>query len=79
MSDQVSIPRVFKTAWFAKAAGKAGIGDGELCKAVRQAMTGQADGLGGGVLKKRLNRNRHRSIIVAKGKRHWIFVYLFAK
>ena len=71
--------RVFKTAWFAKAAGKARIGDAELCQAIAQAMLGQADDLGGGVYKKRLNRNDHRSIILAKGVRFWVFEYLFAK
>lgn len=40
---------------------------------------GQADDLGGGVFKKRLNRNRHRSIILAKGGKYWIYTYLFAK
>lgn len=42
-------------------------------------MAGQADDLGGGVFKKRLNKNMHRSIILAKGGRHWIYEYLFAK
>lgn len=46
--------RIFKTAWFAKTARKAGIQDVELCKAMKQAMNGQADDLGGGVFKKRL-------------------------
>ena len=47
--------RVFKTAWFTKAAHKARIEDEELCKAILQVMLGQADGLGGGVFKKRLS------------------------
>ncbi len=42
-------------------------------------MIGQADDLGGGVFKKPLNKNMHRSIIVAKGGRYWIYEYLFAK
>lgn len=63
--------RVFKTAWFAKAAKKAGIADRELCVAVREAMRGQADDLGGGVF--------NRSIILARGGRHWVYEYLFAK
>lgn len=42
-------------------------------------MRGQADDLGGGVFKKRLNDNLHRSIILAKGGRNWVFTYLFAK
>ncbi|WP_033926610.1 type II toxin-antitoxin system RelE/ParE family toxin [Sphingomonas sp. 35-24ZXX] len=71
--------RVFKTAWFAKAARKARITDGELCVAIAQVMLGQADDLGGGVFKKRLNKNQHRAIIVAKVGRHWMYEYLFAK
>jgi hypothetical protein len=70
---------VFKTAWFAKAASKSNIPDNELCAAVLQAMRGQADDLGGGVFKKRLNDNRHRSILLAKGGRRWVFEFLFAK
>jgi hypothetical protein len=31
------------------------------------------------VFKKRLNDNRHRSIIIAKGGQYWIYTYLFAK
>ena len=57
--------RTFKTAWFSKAAGKARIGDDELCEAIQGVMKGQADDLGGGVFKKRLNKNRHRSILLA--------------
>jgi len=71
--------RVFKTAWFARTAKKAGIEDDELCKAVQQAMAGQCDDLGGGVIKKRVNRNLYRSIILARGGRYWILEYLFAK
>ncbi|ESZ01112.1 hypothetical protein X737_38945 [Mesorhizobium sp. L48C026A00] len=40
---------------------------------------GQADDLGGGVFKKRLNDNRHRSIILAKSGRFWVYEYVFAK
>lgn len=71
--------RAFKTAWFAKVAKKASITDAELCEAIRQVMQGQADDLGGGVFKKRLNSNQHRSIILAKGGRYWVYTYLFAK
>lgn len=71
--------RVFKTAWFAKAAGKALISDAELCVAIRQVMLGQCDDLGGGVWKKRLGRNLFRSIIVAKGGSYWVYAFLFAK
>jgi hypothetical protein len=45
----------------------------------REVIQGQADDLGGGVFKKRLKKNIHRSIVLAKGGRHWIFAYLFAK
>jgi hypothetical protein len=71
--------RVFKTAWFSKAAKKAHIDDEELCTAIRQMMLGQGDDLGGGVWKKRLSRNQYRSIIVAKGGRYWVYAHLFAK
>ncbi len=71
--------RVFKTARFSKDAKKARISDAELCAAIRQVMSGQADDLGGGVFKKRLNDNMHRSIILAKGGRYWVYEYLFAK
>lgn len=74
-----SSTRVFKTAWFAKTARKARIDDIELCAAIREVMQGQADDLGGGVFKKRLNDNMHRSIILAKGGCFWIYEYLFAK
>ena len=42
-------------------------------------MQGQTDDLGGGVFKKRLNDNMHRSIILAKAGKHWIYAYLYAK
>ncbi|MFA5242102.1 MAG: type II toxin-antitoxin system RelE/ParE family toxin [Sulfuricella sp.] len=71
--------RAFKSAWFEKAARKAGISDDELCTAIREAMKGQADDLGGGVLKKRLNDNMHRSVILAKSEQYWVYAYLFAK
>jgi hypothetical protein len=71
--------RLFKTAWFSKAAKKAFIADSELCTALRQTMLGQADDLGGGVFKKRLSKNMYRSIILARGRRYWVYVYLFAK
>ncbi len=72
------LTRAFKTAWFSKAARKARIGDPALIAAIREVMRGQADDLGGGVFKKRLNKNMHRSILLAKGGRHWVYAYLFA-
>jgi hypothetical protein len=79
MTDVEQAARSFKTAWFAKAARKARIKDDELCEAIRDIRKGQADDLGGGVFKKRLNKNMHWSIILAKGGRYWIYAYLFAK
>ena len=73
------LTRAFKTAWFSKAARKARIGDPALIAAIREVMQRQANDLGGGVCKKRLKRNPHRSIVLAKGGRHWIFAYLFTK
>jgi len=71
--------RAFKTARFSKDAKKAKITDVELCQAIEQVLLGQVDDLGGGVFKKRLNDNLHRSIILAKGGKYWVFEYLFAK
>ena len=71
--------RVFKTARFSKDAKKAKITDVELCQAIEQVLLSQVDDLGGGVFKKRLNDNLHRSIILAKGGKYWVFEYLFAK
>lgn len=72
-------PRTFKTRWFSKAARKALISDEELCEAIAEVRAGQADDLGGGVYKKRLDRNRSRGIILAKSGRLWVYAYLFAK
>jgi len=57
--------RTFKTDWFSKAAKKVAISDADLCKAIEQVKLGQCDDLGGGVFKKRLDKNRHRSIVIA--------------
>ncbi len=71
--------RAFKTGRFAKDAKKAKIKDVELCVAIQQVLLGQVDDLGGGVFKKRLNNNLHRSILLVKGGKYWIYEYLFAK
>lgn len=71
--------RTFKTAWFAKVSRKARITDKELCTAVQQVRSGQADDLGGGVFKKRLGKNQYRSLILARGRQYWVYAYLFAK
>jgi hypothetical protein len=69
----------FKTKWFSREARKALISDRELCLAIRQVILGQAVDLGGGVFKKRLGKNRFRSVILAKGGRNWVYEFLFAK
>lgn len=74
-----AIHHAFKTARFSKDAKKAKIKDAELCQAIEQVLLGQVDDLGGGIFKKRLNDNLHWSIILAKGGKHWVFEYLFAK
>lgn len=74
-----ALHRAFKTARFSKDAKKSKIKDVELCVAIQQILLGQVDDLGGGVFKKRLNGNQHRSIILAKGGKYWIYEYLFAK
>jgi len=79
MADAEQPARIFKTALFTKAARKALIDDAELCRAIAEVRKGQADDLGGGVFKKRLDKNRSRSIILAKGREHWVYEYLFAK
>ncbi|MEG3128633.1 type II toxin-antitoxin system RelE/ParE family toxin [Pantoea cypripedii] len=71
--------RVFKTKWFTKAAKSHAIRDSELCQAIMDVVEGKGDNLGGGVYKKRLNHNRDRSIILAKGGTRWIYAFLFAK
>jgi hypothetical protein len=71
--------RAFKTRRFAKDAKAAGIGDAELCEAVSELEKSQGDSLGGGVWKKRLDKNRYRSIVLTKPGAFWLFVYLYAK
>ena len=71
--------RAFKTARFSKDAKKISITDADICEAITQVLAGQADDLGGGVFKKRLNSNMHRAIILAKGGAYWVYEYLFAK
>jgi hypothetical protein len=71
--------RTFKTEWFSKAVKKAFISDTDLCKAIEQVRLGHCDDLGGGVFKKRLNKNRDRSIVIARGGKYWVYAFLFAK
>ena len=71
--------RVFRTAWFIKAARKAHSSDEELGSAIRRLMRGQGDDLGGGVFKERLRKNQYRSIILARAGHYWVYEYLFAK
>ncbi|HEN3566411.1 TPA: type II toxin-antitoxin system RelE/ParE family toxin [Yersinia enterocolitica] len=71
--------RVFKTKWFAKTAKSHAIKDSELCRVIEGVLQGKVDDLGGGVYKKRLNLNRDRAIILAKGGNHWFYTFLYAK
>ncbi len=78
-SSEKKTARVLKTSLFSKWARKARIKDDELCIAIKEVLLGQAVDLGGGVFKKRLNENMHRSIILARGGKVWVYEYLFAK
>ena len=71
--------RVFKTPYFTKQAKDAEIGDRELCDSATELRKGQGDSLGGGVWKKRLDKNRQRAIVLTKVAEFWVYVYLFAK
>lgn len=71
--------RLFQTKRFTTQASKALICDADLWAAFSEMLNGQADNLGGGVWKKRLNANRHRSIVLARGGRYWVYQFLFAK
>ncbi|EIX9052359.1 type II toxin-antitoxin system RelE/ParE family toxin [Klebsiella oxytoca] len=71
--------RIFKTKWFTREAQAHAIDDDELCKAIEATLQGKVDNLGGGVYKKRLNKNRDRAIILAKGAEHWFYTFLYAK
>ena len=79
MNREDTAKQAFKTSWFSKVAKKAKIKDSDLCEAIQQVIDGQAVDLGGGFFKKRLNDNKHRSIILAKGGCYWIYEYMFAK
>jgi hypothetical protein len=72
-------PRCFATKFFTKLARKARIAEQELCRILEDLSEGKATDLGGGVYKKRLNDNQHRSIILAKSDRYWVLEFLFAK
>ncbi len=72
-------PRLFKAKRFAMQAAKAWIGDEELREAFTEMLNGQAENLGGGVWKKRLNANRHRSIVLARGPYYCVYQFLYAK
>ena len=71
--------RLFKTRHFADAASRAWVCDSELSEAFGEMLKGRADNLGGGVWKKRLNQNRHRCIVLARGRHYWVYQFLFAK
>ena len=71
--------RVFKTPYFGRQAKAAGVSDSDLCDATAELQKGQGDPLGGGVWKKRLDKNRHRAIVLTRVGAFWVYVYLFAK
>lgn len=78
--------RIFKNKWFARFAGKEGITDQKLCKAVKAAEQGLIDAdLGGGVIKQRVARPRggksggYRTIILYRKADLAFFVYGFPK
>jgi hypothetical protein len=71
--------RVFKTAWFKRAANKVEISDLALCLRIRQAQRSSIGNLGGGVVKIRLKNNLYRSIVLTDYGYLWIYVHLYAK
>jgi hypothetical protein len=71
--------RIFMTSGFARTACRARIGDAELRAAAQVVAAGTAIALGGGVFKVRLNKHRHRGIVLARGGRNAFYVFLFAK
>lgn len=60
--------RIFKTKWFAREASSHGISDDELYQAIQSALQGKVVDLGGGVYKKRLNKNRDRQSYLPKAQ-----------
>jgi hypothetical protein len=79
MKTTESKARAFKTKKFSKDAAKALILDADLCQGIEEVKAGLAVDLGGGVFKKRLNKNAHRSLLLAKGGTVWVYQFLFAK
>lgn len=77
--QDVNLMRIFKTKWFNREAKSHTIKDDELSEAINAVLQGKADNLGGGVYKKRLNQNRDRAIVLAKGGEHWFYTFLYAK
>ena len=51
----------------------------EVRRILAEVADGKATDLGGGVFKKRLNKNELRSIIIAKSEDYWVLEFLFAK
>ena len=78
--------RIFKTKAFMRFANKAGIADGSLCEAVRDAGQGLiAASLGGGLIKQRIARTGQgksggfRTLIVFRAGVQAFFIHGFAK
>ena len=78
--------RVFRNKWFTRFAGKNGLTDGTLRKAVADAESGLVDAdLGGGVIKQRIARpgsgksGGFRTIVLFRSGSTAFFVYGFPK
>ncbi|MCC6587208.1 MAG: type II toxin-antitoxin system RelE/ParE family toxin [Bryobacterales bacterium] len=79
-------PRIFKTRWFERFAGKEDLDDRALTDAVLRAEAGQVDAdLGGGVIKQRIARTGqgksggYRTIVFFRRGARAVFAYGFAK
>jgi hypothetical protein len=79
VAEKPGLAGIYKTAWFARAQRKARIADDDLCEAIDAVGRGKAADLGGGVYKVRLNRQRYRAVLLAKGRQTSVFAYLYAK
>ncbi len=71
--------RVFKTAWFTKAAHKATFRMRNFAQPFGGWCLARGDDLGGGVFKARLRKNQYGSIILERAGHSWVYEYLFAK
>ena len=82
----MSLPRIYKNAWFQRFARKERITDTVLCEAVERANRGLIDAeLGGGVVKQRIARpgagrsGGYRALVFFRRGERAVFVFGFAK